>query len=679
MPTPNGSTVFSDIALSNNGQINSLVYGTKWGGALGSGASLSYSFLSGSSYYANDYSSDNEHLNSYQLTSNQKTAVTQALGAWAAVANISFSLTSDSSSNVGDLRFGGYAGMDSDTAAWAYLPGYGAVAGDVWIGLTTSENNPAPGTYDYLTFVHEIGHALGLKHPFDTDSSNSNVLPAEYDDVRYTVMSYTDPYYYEPTTPMLLDIAAIQYLYGANMQWQTGNNTYQWAANKSVFETIWDAGGIDTINASNQASAVTLNLNPGTFSSIGQAFSRYEPSGAITSIKNGLAIAYGAQIENAVGSVYNDSLIGNALANTLNGGAGNDTMTGGLGNDIYVVDRAADIISETSTLATEIDTVQSSITWTLGANLEKLVLTGSLASNGTGNSLNNSLTGNAAANLLNGGAGADTLVGGLGNDTYVVDNIADVISETSTLSTEIDTVQSSVTWALGANLEKLVLTGSLASNGTGNTLNNSLTGNAAANLLNGGAGADTLVGGLGNDTYVIDRATDIISETSTLATEIDTVQSSITWTLGANLEMLVLTGSLASNGTGNTLNNSLTGNAAANTLSGGAGNDTLSGGAGNDLLIGGAGVDRLNGGSGADRFDFNALSEMGLGALRDVIGDFKSSEGDKIDLSTLDANTATTANEAFSFIGSNAFSATNAAGQLRFASNVLYGSTDADS
>ncbi|WP_137888973.1 M10 family metallopeptidase [Pseudomonas sp. 2FE] len=797
MPAPNGSTTSSEVALSNNLHIDSLVYGSKWGGALGSSAALSYSFLSSSSYYATEYSFDNEHLNSYQLTSNQKAAVTQALGAWAAVANISFSLTTDSSTNVGDLRFGGYAGMDSDTAAWAYLPSGAPASGDVWIGPATSEANPTTGTYDYLTFVHEIGHALGLKHPFENGDSNSTVLPAEYDDVRYTVMSYTDPYSYEPTTPMLLDIAAIQYLYGANMQWHTGNDTYQWSAGKLVFETIWDAGGIDTLSASNQSQAVTLNLNPGTFSSIGATFW----SGSAY-INNGLAIAYGAQIENAVGSAYADTLIGNTLANMLNGGAGNDTLIGDLGNDTYVVDSASDVISETSTLASEIDTVHSSVSWTLGANLENLLLTGSLAINGTGNSLNNviyanagnnlldggagldslsyayaaagvtvslasttaqatggsasdtllnfenligskyndTLTGSAITNVLNGGAGNDTLIGGLGNDTYVVDSASDVISETSTLATEIDTVHSSVSWTLGANLEKLVLNGSAAINGNGNALNNSLTGNTAANILNGGSGNDTLVGGLGNDTYIVDSSVDVISETSVLTSEIDSVWSSVNWTLGANFESLVLIGSAAINGTGNNLNNTLyasagnnaldggagvdllnydlattavsvnlastaaqatggsgsdtlsnfenltgsqyndtlTGSTVANVLIGGTGNDTLSGGAGNDLLVGGAGVDRLNGGTGADRFDFNALTEMGLGSLRDVLGDFKSSEGDKIDLSTLDANTATAANDVFAFIGTSTFSSTNAAGQLRFAGSVLYGSTDTD-
>ncbi len=327
-------------------------------------------------------------------------------------------------------------------------------------------------------------------------------------------------------------------------------------------------------------------------------------------------------------------------------------MIGGLGNDTYVVDVATDVISETSTLVTEVDTVQSSVSWTLGANLERLILTGSASVNGTGNGLDNiilasvgnnilnggagtdtasyawsssaisaslavttaqatggsgsdtllnfenltgsnyndRLTGNAAANLLNGGSGSDTLIGGLGNDTYVVDVATDVISETSTLVTEIDTVQAAVSWTLGSNLEKLILTGS-AVNGTGNGLANTLTGNNGANVLNGGSGSDTLVGGLGNDTYVVDVATDVISETSTLAAEIDTVQSAVTWTLGANLEKLVLTGSAAINGNGNILANTLTGNSAANVLNGGAGNDVLSGKLGADSLVGGTGND----------------------------------------------------------------------------------------
>ena len=321
----------------------------------------------------------------------------------------------------------------------------------------------------------------------------------------------------------------------------------------------------------------------------------------IDSVNSSITYTLGTNLENltltgtaalnGTGNALNNILTGNTGANSLDGGAGADTLIGGLGNDTYTVDNIGDVVTETSTLSTEIDSVNSSITYTLGANVENLTLTGTAALNGTGNALNNILTGNAGANSLDGGAGADTLIGGLGNDTYTVDNTGDVVTETSTLSTEIDGVNSSITYTLGANLENLTLTGTDALNGTGNALNNILTGNAGANSLEGGAGADTLIGGLGNDTYTVDNTGDVVTETSTLSTEIDSVNSFITYTLGTNLENLTLTGTVAINGTGNELANILVGNSAANTLNGGAGDDTLNGGAGADTLIGGLGND----------------------------------------------------------------------------------------
>ncbi len=276
------------------------------------------------------------------------------------------------------------------------------------------------------------------------------------------------------------------------------------------------------------------------------------------------------------GNSGNNTLTGGAGNDTLDGGAGTDTMVGGIGNDTYVVAQTTDVTTENANEG--IDTVQSSITWTLGANIENLTLTGTAAINGTGNALDNILTGNSGNNVLTGGAG---------NDTYVVGQSGDVPTESASQGT--DTVQASITWTLGSNLENLVLTGTAAINGTGNTLANVITGNSADNVLSGGTGADTMMGGLGNDTYVVDATGDMTTENANEGT--DTVQSSITWTLGANLENLTLTGTTAISGTGNALNNVLTGNSANNSLIGGAGNDTLDGGAGTDTMLGGTGDD----------------------------------------------------------------------------------------
>ena len=282
---------------------------------------------------------------------------------------------------------------------------------------------------------------------------------------------------------------------------------------------------------------------------------------------------------NGTGNALNNTITGNAGNNTLDGGLGDDTLTGGAGNDTYVVDSGADVVTELAGQGT--DTVRASLSYALGADVENLVLTGAGNIDGTGNALNNAITGNAGNNILDGGAGADTMTGGAGNDTYIVDNVGDVATDSSNGGN--DTVRASVTFVLSSNIENLVLTGTDNINGTGNTLANSLTGNSGSNTLDGGGGADTMTGGAGDDTYVVNSAGDVVIELAGEGT--DTVRSSVTHTLAANVESLVLTGTSNINGTGNTLANTLTGNSANNTLNGGTGDDTLIGGAGNDTYI----------------------------------------------------------------------------------------------
>lgn len=332
---------------------------------------------------------------------------------------------------------------------------------------------------------------------------------------------------------------------------------------------------------------------------------------------------------NATGNALANILTGNDGANILDGGAGADTMRGGAGDDTYVVERTSDTVDESVAGSGGTDTVLSSVTFSLAnasrvlGAVENLTLSGTAGINATGNTLANVLVGNSGANVLDGGAGADTMRGGGGGDTYIVDNSNDTIDEAAVGSDGMDTVRSSVTFALATSfgdIENLTLTGSATIDATGNHLSNVLVGNNAANVLDGGAGADTMQGGGGNDTYIVDSAGDIVDESGSKG--IDAVLSSVSFDLSnsaqaiGTIENLTLTGSGNTSATGNSVSNVLTGNTGDNLLDGGGGNDTLDGGAGNDTMRGGAGNDTYIVDSANDIVDESIANSTGTDTVQ---------------------------------------------------------------
>ena len=350
----------------------------KWGNSrLGTSATVSYSFLTSIPGYYNDLiplGAEDPSNNFSSFTSSQKAAVREILDMYSEIANINFVETSA----VGDITFGNHS-MGEGVGAYAYYPSLERVyddriaplSGDIWVNADREANfTPVKGEWSHLTLIHEIGHALGLKHPGDYNAGGGGTpgpyLPEGEDTHQYSVMSYNSHASYDrnesPVTPMLYDIAAMQYLYGANMNTRTGHDTYTFSTETEI-KAIWDAGGWDHFDASNHSQSVTIRLGDGEFSSIGGI--------------NNVAIAYGANIESAEGGSADDLLIGNDGDNDLYGNAGDDTLYGLDGED-----------------------------WLFG---------------GAGN---DKLYGGAGNDRLYGISGQDYLNGGAGNDRYYYDYTA---------------------------------------------------------------------------------------------------------------------------------------------------------------------------------------------------------------------------------------------------------------
>lgn len=520
--------------------------GASWApGALGQATNVTFGFRSTAPTTMPDDTSGFTRFSDVQI------AVTlQALAAWSDVANITFTRVADDGAytNNATMLFGNYSAGSAGAAAFAYFPGSRATssaAGDVWINSTLSYNaQPAGLNYGPHVLAHEIGHAIGISHPAPYNAAEGVSITyasdaVYYEDSRqYTIMSY----FSETNTggnftasgvrqysavPLMDDIAAAQRLYGANLSTRTGNDVYGFngtaggyftasSSASSLIFAIWDAGGIDTLDASGFTQGQLIDLRQGAFSNLG-------------ALVGNVGIAIGAVIENAVGGAGADRIFGNAGDNILTGGGGADTIDGGLGTDTVVFsgNRSGYTIEwngsvgtvsggGVSTRLTNIEFLRFSDQTVAAAPTGAIFVSGDITDNVlSGSGFGDVLAGAGGNDLINGLSGADTLRGDAGADTINAGDGDDWVSGGSGEDTldggsgqdTVDyrgspggvSVDLSAGQASGAHGRDTL---SAFENISGSAFDDLIVGSDGANVLRGEGGADTLRGGAGNDLLI---------------------------------------------------------------------------------------------------------------------------------------------------------------------------------
>ena len=606
-------------------------------------------YWDGSSHHFNVTQGGSITVNLSALTPSGQTLARAALAQWSDVIGVSFPEVSTG----GQIQFD-----DDEDGAFAEYSWSGGITTSAHVNVSTqwlANYGTGLNSYSFQTYIHEIGHALGLGHAGNYNGAASYPYDALFqnDSWAVSVMSYfsqAENTYFAGqgftedfvVTPMVADILAMSQLYGLSTTTRTGDTTYgsfgQGVYNATIYPsvalTIFDSGGTDSLDYSSFSTNQLINLNPETFSNVALGVGN-------------LVIARGVVIENATGGSGNDILIGNNADNVLTGGGGNDqisasggsdqlnglagadAMAGGSGNDTYIVDNPGDTIIENPGEGT--DAVQTNLgtgatlaqrqanAYQLGANVENL----------TGTGIGQGLRGNGMANVIVAGAGDDfvSLVDG-GADTVSSGNGRDVIYYGAAL----DSTDSNDAGDEGGDVrgDLLVIQGDCTLTLGAGSLNDI----EKFRVLKG---ENTSFGDTAGNLY-------------------DYSVTALDGTLGVGVRLVVQGGSLQL-GEHLTFNGSaeldgsfqIFGGHDADTLSGGAqddhllgrsGDDTLNGNGGADRLRGGLGGDTMTGGSGADIFIYAAqggaepypvaaLESTGLSY--DTIIGFSFAE-DKIDL-----------------------------------------------
>lgn len=619
------------VTSTNNNNIDALLNERKW-----KSPNVTFSFTSSfTNDYERGYNDSRTHRTSFEaLNPTQRAATRSWANMYEDVSGLNLIELTGSNDRNATIRM---AESRHPNTAYAYMPGSSVEAGDIWF-RRVKYNNPKIGNYEYHTFGHELGHALGLEHGHEKGGVRGVAMDSNRDSMEFSIMTYrsyigddisgynNEKWGYAQSL-MMYDIAAIQQMYGANFNTNSGNTTYSFSTDtgqmfvngvgqgvpggNNIFRTIWDGNGIDTYNFSNYKTDLAIDLAPGGWTDLdvggneqraklgpekyarGHVFNALQYRGDSRSL-----------IENANGGSGNDKIEGNSANNVLRGNdgndrldgggigvsknTGNDTLYGGNGNDTLDGDDGNDRLYGNSSVTGG------------GLSTETNTLIGDEGNDSLyGSDGNDRLRGGDDNDFLRGNGGNDSIDGGSGTDR------ASYYYATGSVSVNLTTGKAS-----GADGND-TLTG--IENLSGSAYGDRLTGNSIANVIDGHrgndtinsrGGADTTDGGSGND-RIIDN--DFVnSDHHNGGSGIDTIDYSYvafspnrvtidlakgkTTVSGGNTETI----SNFENVEGSQGSEKIIGNTSANRLDGNSGDDTIYGQGGSDTLIGGNGNDVLD-------------------------------------------------------------------------------------